>query len=491
MEQKNRTKDNRDYVQVNQNRIQDSELDLINVFSNMGKKKRLIAYLLVLAILVGFTIGALYSGFEHISGKGSYARAMITFQFDGIESGLDPNGADFDVNLIKSPYVIQSALLAKGYDESYVEKVRENLSIEGVIPKDALERITIINNMAQRDPKYYEQILDVAYFPSEYVLYLYDDGTFSSKELPKILDSIIDSYKQYFMETYANAEVLSVTLNLLSGDDYDYGESIDLVTTQMDIMLSYVRERMKESSDFRASSTGLSFQDIVTSLEFVKTVDINRLSSYVQSQSLTKDRSRQQEYYEYMIRNCSNRISELQTRLDSVADTINSYEKDPVVIVSSSDSTLEYGEKNEYYDSLITEQQNLTREIARTNTSLNQYYLLLSQLSDPESSADQEAYDYADSLLNRINSKISSWVGLIEETTQEYYATTRFSNAVKKTVPAQYVVDGGAIHIIKNLVIPAAILVVLVLIWWCCRGVNEELMAARERAGRINGCNGN
>ncbi len=485
MEQKNRTKDNGDYVQVNQNRIQDSELDLINVFSNMGKKKRLIAYLLVLAILVGFTIGALYSGFEHISGKGSYARAMITFQFDGIESGLDPNGADFDVNLIKSPYVIQSALLAKGYDESYVEKVRENLSIEGVIPKDALERITIINKMAQRDPKYYEQILDVSYFPSEYVLHLYDDGTFSSKELPKILDGIIDSYKQYFMETYANAEVLSVTLNLLNGDDYDYGESIDLVTTQMNIMLSYVRERMKESSDFRASSTGLSFQDIVTSLEFVKTVDINRLSSYVQSKSLTKDRFRQQEYYEYMIRNCSNRISELQTRLDSLANTISSYEKDPVVIVSSSDSTLEYGEKNEYYDSLITEQQTLTREIAQTNTNLNQYYLLLSQLSDTESSANQEAYDYADSLLNKINSKISSWVGLIEETTQEYYATTRFSNAVKKTVSAQYVVDGGAIHIIKNLVIPAAILVVLVLMWWCCRGVKEELLAARERAGEI------
>ena len=484
MEQENRNESSKVVVQVNQNKIQDSELDIVNVFSNMGKKKRLVVYLLVLAILVGSTIGALYSGLEHFCGNGSYARAMITFQFDGIESGLDPNGAAFDVNLIKSPYVIQNALLANGYDESYVEKVRENISIDGVIPKDALERITVINDMAKKDSKYYEQLLDVSYFPSEYVLYLYDDGTFSSKELPKILDGIIDSYKQYFMDTYANTEVLSVTSNLLSGDDYDYGESIDLITTQMDIMLSYVRERMKESPNFRASSTGLSFQDIVTSLEFVKTVDVNRLSSYIQSQSLTKDKARQQEYYEYMIRNCSNKMSELQTRLDSVAETISSYEKDPVVIVSNSDSTMEYGQKNEYYDSLITEQQDLTRQIAQTNTSLNQYYLLLTKLSESNSSVGQDAYDYADSLLGRLNTTISSWVGLIEETTQEYYATTLFSNAVKKTVPAQYVVDGGLSHIIKNMAIPSAVLVVLVLIWWYYRGVKEEILKAREKAGK-------
>ena len=213
-------------------------------------------------------------------------------------------------------------------------------------------------------------------------------------------------------------------------------------------------------------------------------MDVNRLSSYIQSQSLTKDKARQQEYYEYMIRNCSNKMSELQTRLDSVAETISSYEKDPVVIVSNSDSTMEYGQKNEYYDSLITEQQDLTRQIAQTNTSLNQYYLLLTKLSESNSSVGQDAYDYADSLLGRLNTTISSWVGLIEETTQEYYATTLFSNAVKKTVPAQYVVDGGLSHIIKNMAIPSAVLVVLVLIWWYYRGVKEEILKAREKAGK-------
>ena len=116
MEQFNKQDAGKVILQVNQKRASDSEIDLINVFSYMGKKKRLIAYLLALAIVVGASFGALYSGFEHFTGKGSYVRAMITFQFEGIDKGLDPNGAAFDVNQIKSPYVIQKALSELGID---------------------------------------------------------------------------------------------------------------------------------------------------------------------------------------------------------------------------------------------------------------------------------------------------------------------------------------------------------------------------------------
>lgn len=479
----NQTENNKVILQVENNDIDDSEIDLINVFTYMGKRKRLIAYLLGIAIILGTTIGAFYSGIEHFIGKGSFSRAMITFQFEGIEKGLDPNGAAFDVNQIKSPYVIQPALADMGIGDEYIQSVRENLSIQGVIPEDALERITVINEMAKKDAQYYEKLLDVSYFPSQYVIYLYDDGTFKTKELTEILNGILTSYKQYFFDTYANAEVMSVTSNLLSGDDYDYGESVDLIKTQIDIMQSYVQERMNEAPDFRAATTGLSFEDINTALEFVRTVDVSRLSSYVESRSLTKDRKTQEEYYEYMIRESSNRLSELQTRLDTVSASIKSYEKDPVVIVSSSDSTLEYGEKNEYYDTLVKQQIQISNQISSTNTNLNEYYLLLQKIQESDAVNDQSEYDYADSLLGKINSKITSWVGLIEETTDEYYSTTLYSNAVTITVPAQYFVDGGIVHIIKNCAIPSLVLVALVMLWWFFGGIREEIKAMRESAG--------
>ncbi|SFC10883.1 hypothetical protein [Butyrivibrio sp. YAB3001] len=486
MERIDKPENNKVIFQLNQKHETSSEIDLINVFEYMGKKKKLVAYLLILAILIGISGGILYSGFEHISGKGSYARAMITFQFDGIEKGLDPNGAAFDVSLLKSPYVIESALSGMGIDERNIETVRKNINIVGVIPEDAVERITVINKMAEKDTDNYEKLLDVSYFPSQYVVYLYDDGTFKNNELSQILNGVLSSYKQYFLDTYANAEALTVTSNLLSGDDYDYGESIDLVKTQISIMLSYVEEKMKEAPDFRASSTGLSFEDIVTALNFVKSVDVSRLSSFVESNSLTKDKSRQVEYYEYRIRTASNEISELETQLETVSNIISSYEKDPVVVVSGSDSTLQYGEKNEYYDQLVSKKISLNQQIAEKNTGLNEYYLLLNNLNAVAQSNVQADYEYADSLLARLNTTIANWVALVEETTEEYYTTTLFSNAVKVAVPAQYFVDGGIMHIAKNVAIPSAILVLIVLIWWFFNGVKAEIVNMRIKEERNN-----
>ena len=468
-------------VELNNVGNSEYEVDLFNVFSYMGQKKKLVSYLLIISLLVGMLAGCMYSLYEHMSGKGSYVRAMISFQFSGIEQGLDPNGASFDVTTIKSPYVIEQALKNLSISESEIENIRENISIVGVIPKDAVEQITTYEKMAEKDAKNYEKVLEVSYFPSQYVVYLYDDGSYNSKQLTEILNEVIASYKQYFLDTYANSEVLTVTSNLLSGSDYDYGESIDLVKTQIQIMLSYVTEKMDEAPDFRSSKTGLSFDDIVTSLNFVKTVDIARLSSYVQSKSLTKDKSKQIDYYEYMIRETSNQISELQTQEESVQKIISSYEKDPVVIVSGADSTIEYGTKGEYYDQLVENKIKLDQQISEANTSLNEYYLQLNKLNEMTVSALSEDFEYADKLLDGLNSTISSWVKLVEETTEEYYKTARFSNAVSVAVPAQYYADGGIVHIAKNIAIPCAVLLALAALWWFYSGLKMEIVASRRK----------
>ena len=475
------TRGNKAASQAYQKQNGEVEIDLINIFAHMGKLKKLIAYLLILAVLIGTAAGALYSGFEHLSGKGSYSRALISFQFDGIENGVDPNGAAFDINVLKSPYVIQSALEELGIDDGYLENVRKNISITGVVPEDAVEKITTIEKMAEKDASQYEKVLDVAYFPSQYIIYLYDDGTFGPKELTQILDSVLVSYKQYFIDTYANNSVLTVTANLLDNDDYDYAECSELFETQVDTIISYATEKMDSAPDFRSSQTGLSFQDIVTALEFVKSVDVARLVSFVESSALTKNKSRQIEYYNYNIRDTTNKLSELQTQLEAVTSTINGYEKDPVVIVSNSDSTLEYGQKNAYYDQLVTQKIRLNEQIAQTNTKLNEYYLKVNDLQSSENIATQADFDYADGLISKLRTTISSWISLVETTTEEYYSTTLLSNAIKVTVAPQYFIDGGIVHIVKNMVVCSAVLVLAVLIWWFAVAVKKEIKIMRAK----------
>ncbi|MCR4904218.1 MAG: hypothetical protein K6A23_15275, partial [Butyrivibrio sp.] len=403
-------------------------IDLINVAKIMKEHRKIYFYLLIAAVILGAALGMIKVAIDHYFNKSSYARALISFQYDGIESGLDPNGASFDITKIKSPAVIQKALNNLDISSEYIEKVRENIVIEGVIPEDAVERITVINKMAEEDAQYYEQLLDVSYFPSQYIVYFYDDGTFEVNQIDQILDAVLSSYKEYFFDTYANNEALTVTAGLLSGEDYDYSESVDLLRTQLSLMKNFAQAKASEAPDFRASSTGLSYADIVTSIGFIQDADLARLSSYVESNSLTTDVDRQIEYYEYQINEYTNQLSELQVDLSNVTSAINSYQKDPVIIVSSSDTTQETEQSNEYYDELIDQKLALSTKISTINTEINRYYTLLNEIQNKSTASTEAEYEYADNLITNLDSKISEWIDLIEETTEEYYDTTKFSN---------------------------------------------------------------
>lgn len=469
------------YLQVEHTEDTEDEIDLLNVVNAMGKRKKLYAYFMIMSVCIGICVGLLITGVQYLAGKNSYANAVVSFHYQGIEDGLDPNGAAFDINKIKSPAVIDAALTSLGITDMSTEDIRQNIVIEGVIPEDAIERITVINQMAEKDATSYEKILDVNYFPSQYVVYLYRDRHLSASETTEVLNAILESYREYFLDTYANTEVLTVTSNLINYEEYDYLEAIDMLQSQIDIMLSYVSERRDQAPDFRSSTTGLAFGDIETSLRAVEDIELSSLASYVENLTLTKDKERMQEYFDYKIRKYNMQLSELQTQLATVENTINTYVKDPVVIVSSQESTQEITQKNEYYDKLIEQKLSLNKQIASVNTKLNETYSMLNRMNGVTSKNTQEQFDYADSLLQKVGTTISEWVTLTEDTTEEYYSTTLFSNAYKIAVPAKYHALGGIVGLVKMPMVCVAVSVFIVIASWCVDGLRIELIAMRKR----------
>ncbi|MCM1048329.1 MAG: hypothetical protein NC433_07885 [Clostridiales bacterium] len=475
------------YLKVDNLDDEADELDVVNVVVNMAKRRRLYCYLFVIAGCIGVIIGLFMVIAGQITGKSSYAQAVITFQYEGIEEGLDPNGSSFDINKIKSPTVIEAALNNLEIEGVSVENVRRNISIEGVIPEDAVERITVINQMAEKDATQYEKILDVTYFPAQYVISLYQIKGISGTETRDILNALLESYKTYFLETYANTEVLTVTSNLIEYKDYDYAESVDMLQSQMDIMLTYVQERQEQAPDFRSVNTGLSFGDIVTSLETIENVDMANLSSYIETNTLTKDKERQVEYYAYRIKKDNMELSSLQQQLAATQETIDTYEKDPVVIVSSQETTQEIKQNSEYYDQLIERKIELTDQIATINTEINDMYTQFNTIIESSKTNTQSEYDRADEMLERLTVKLSEWTQLIEDTTEEYYSTTLFSNAVKIAVPAQFHTAGGIIAVAKKMLIGVGAMILLVALVWGVDGLRIELAAIRSKKNNKSG----
>ena len=457
------------------------QIAILNVAAAMGRRRRRYFYFLALAACGGICLGLIIAGIQYITGDKSCSSAVINFQYQGIEDGLDPNGAAFDINKLKSPAVIEAALGNLGITDISAEDVRRNIIIEGVVPEDALERITVIREMASQDASYYERILDVSYFPSQYVVHLNKGGVMSSVETTEILNAVLESYRDYFMDTYANSDVLTITSNLIDYTEYDYIEAVSLLESQIGIMLSYVIQRKEQAPDFRSSETGLAFGDIETSLRTIEDIELSKLASYVENVALTNDRESFEEQYNYKIRKYTMELSELQVRLATVESTIAAYVKDPVVIVSSQESTQEITQKNEYYDRLIEKKLTLQREIAAVNTRLKETYDLLERIHSSDSRNTQEQYDYADALLKKLASTIAEWVGLTESTTEEYYSTTLFSNAYKVAVPAAYHASEGLAGIAKPPILCAGVMMLGAIVLWCLDGLRAELMSVRKR----------
>ena len=479
IDDKNKQNDTKIYLHMDNN-DDEAQIDLFNIAGHMRKKKKLYKYILLVALCAGVLLGLVMVGVDYSVGQSSYARAVISFQYEGIEEGLDPNGAAFDINKIKSPAVIEDALNSLNITEYSAEEVRENIAIEGVLPEDAVERITVIKEMALEDVSNYEKILDVSYFPSQYIVYFYNELGMSGTQSTQVLNAILESYRTYFLDTYANTEVLTVTSNLIDYKGYDYAEALDMLRTQIEIMMDYVSERREQAPEFRSADTGLSFGDISTALETVNGVDLAKLSSYIESHTLTKDKNRQKEYYEYKIKKYNMEIAECQVQLNNVQSVIDRYQKDPVVIVSSQETTQQIEQTNEYYDELLQQKLNISNRIAELNTDLNETYVLLNAINSSTIKNEQSEFDYADQTMDSIAQTIADWADLTEETTEEYYTTTLFSNAYKIGVPAQYSAAGGLMAIAKKIVIAVAAMIFVVVVVWCMDGLFCELRQIRK-----------
>lgn len=468
------------YLQVNQEEDEET-IDLLNVAGRMGKKKKLFGYMLMLAVCIGVVLGAVIVGFKALTGNSSYANAVISFSYDGIDQGQDPNGGALDVTKIKSTPIVSAALENLQMKDVDVEDVRSAMKITGVMPDSVKQEIAVINTVAEDAAEYYTNISDLDYFPSQYVVRLNKIKGLKAEQTSELLNAILSAYRDYFLETYANTDVLSLSTNVINYEDYDYLQAADMLTNQIDLMQNYVDARAEEAGTFRANSTGLSFGDLSNSIETIRTLDLGNFISYVQSRNLTKDAAIRVDYYQYQIEQYNLKLQEVQAQLSNVEKSITDYEKDPVIVMSNQDSVTTSEQKNAYYDEMVKQKLELTEQIASINTSLNENYTRLNALADIVNGGSEEEIAHADTLLANLINTINSWGKLVQNTTEEYYNTSRFADAYQVSVPAQYTSTDGLMSVAKTMILCTGVLVLLVVLLWCYDGLKDEIKAQRKK----------
>lgn len=476
-------------LQVEQNDSDEDTIDLVNIAGFMKRKWKRYAYLLVVAVCIAFAAAAVSIGAQGILGGKSSATAVVSFSFDGIDEGLNPNGGNFDVTKIKSTEVVNAALDELGWEGKDVEGIRANLKIEGVIPDSVKQQIAVINTVAEDAAEYYATVQDLDYFPSQYTVTLYRCKGMSGDETRELLDAILAAYRDYFMGAYANTSVLGMTTSVLDINAYDYLQASDMIANEIETIQEYVEAKAEEAPAFRASSTGLSFGDLSSAINSVKRLDLNNFVSFVQANNLTKDAGVQIDYYNYQIKQYNFGIQELQTQLTHVEKTIENYERNPVIVMSSQESVTETAQTDEYYNELLAQKLDLNKQISELNTDLNEAYAMINALNTAAVTASSEDYAYADALLEGLVSTVEGWSELVKLTTEEYFESELYAGAYRISIPAQYSTTGGGIgELAKRMVLFGGVAALVVVILWGIDGVKDEIVRGREKnRGNLDG----
>ena len=371
--------------------------------------------------------------------------ALVSFTFDGIEEGLDPDGNVFDVNSIKNPAVIEAALTELGQPLEKLESIRQDISIEGVIPKDAIDRITtyksVYENASSGALNAAQAMLDTKYYPTQYkVSFNYAASDLSSSDAVQVFNTILERYRDYFFETYGYNQALGSAVTALNYADYDYAEAVDVFDTTLNTLRSYVSNLSSDDTTrFRSSATGYTFADLSEAIKAVQTMDLDLLSSYITVNNVTKDKDRLINYYTYRVEALTRQKTVAEENLATITDTINTYEKDTVMIFGNGteNTDTQYSQGSQEYDRLIQSKVDTQNELSTTTQQINFYNQRINALKGKVAASDDKI-ERVEADLEKLNEKVNTLINSVNETADEYYETVSFANAYNILVGSRY-----------------------------------------------------
>lgn len=455
------TKDNRN-INITLKNDDDKNDILISIPMIFKKlKKYFLIWIVVAAIVFVAVFGSTTLKTMH---RKPVITALVSFTHEGIEKGLDPNGMDFNKDTIKNPVVIENALTSLNLPLDELDDIRNSIDIEGLVPADAMNKIltykNVYENANSNNLQAAQSMLDVPIFPTQFkITFNYAGTSLNRKTAVQVLNTMLEQYKDYFFDMYGYNESLGSSVTSLDISSYDYTEAIEVLKTSLDTLSKYVKQLSTDDmTRFRSSVTGYTFDDLYEAVETVKAIDLDKVSSYINVNNLTKDKNASIAYYEYRINELTRTKTSTEEQLVSVKESINAYEKDQIIIFGNgTDNTDTQSTQNsEQYDMMIQQKLDLTNTLATTKQNINYYRERLAALK--KSSANSpDKIEQVDKQLDDVNSKISSLIENIKLTADDYYENVTFQNAYTILVPASNSMGSTLSIVMDNVTMPLII----------------------------------
>lgn len=434
--------------------------------------KKLCAVWLAVSVVVSLVVVSVTA----VVKQDSYRKltSLISFTYDGVEKGLDPNGNKFYVNTIKSEEIIREVLAEMNIPEDRCDVIRRNITFEGVIPEDAIKRITTYNNVFKSagDVSSSIKVSDSTYYPTQYRVHFdYASTELSDTEAAEFINKMLDCYSQHFFDAYGFNKSLGNTLNAFDYHVYDYSEVIDVFDSTLSKLSTYITQvSSTDTTRFRSKETGYTFSDITEAIDTLRKIDLSTIDSYVTINSVTKDKETLLTYYLYRTEELQRKLSVYNDTLASVNDSIASYRKDKVMYFGDGkekEGGITASLTSKEYDDLFKKRQQIQDDLSTTVQQINLYNKRIERLNASTQANSTSKKAKVEEEIAALNDNINDIIDAAGRTTDDYYRTIVFPKAYNVLTPASASTFGVIKHAVKDslfsvLIIDAVILVIYI-----------------------------
>lgn len=368
--------------------------------------------------------------------------ATVSFYYNGIENGLDPNGCEFDKTEIADDKLINQVLSEMGLSNESLETIQNSIFIDSIVSTSAINKIANYQSIYDsNNDDWIESLKDSSYHPTAYsVLFNYSQTDLSGNEAAEFLNLLLEKYQKNFFEKYGYNQSVGNSVLSVDFNSYDYLIALDMYGSKLTSLESYINTLAEnDKSQFRSSVTGYSFTDLAGSVQLIRSVDIDTLTSYILNNGVISDKTMILSYYNYRLDNLKRQKQSTTERLNSTIKSINDYQKDSIIVYNNSaENATTITETSDVYDSLIQNKIQLQSTISYYDTQISDYTDRLTAINKSTENASESEKKYVESQIEALTKKTEQLIENTKNTANDYFKTEKFSNAVTITSHAKY-----------------------------------------------------
>ena len=248
------------------------------------KKFRIMRYIKkILPIIVVFCMVATYAIHIKLKNSNTYvASEVIHYNDPAAEQGLTPTGSKLDVNEIKSSAVMSKVVDRMGLTGIY--------SVDSLISRISITPLPDEDKVAQKEAKL-EEGEEYIYEPSSYIVSFTARNNEGAEFARTILDETLDVYFAEYSQKYVNVAPADNVIDDIENGNYDYIEMLEMIDTGIMETLTTLYQRMDQNPYYRATGTGVSFNDLADEFNYLSSVRLSVLFSKIYKNQITKNKT--------------------------------------------------------------------------------------------------------------------------------------------------------------------------------------------------------